>query len=145
MVRQGSDPPMTTLLADTQILLWVLDAPERLPPALTAELDDPDVQPIFSAISIWEIAIKAALPRTNLTANANAVRKTLLRDGWLELDFRSEHGSIAGGLPPHHGDPFDRALIGQALVEKLELVTGDAKLGRYDAPVRVISVAPALP
>ena len=37
-------------------------------------------------------------------------------------------------LPPLHGDPFDRLLIAQALVEGLLLVTSDQAIQRYDVP-----------
>jgi PIN domain nuclease of toxin-antitoxin system len=41
-------------------------------------------------------------------------------------------------LPPHHGDPFDRLLIAQALVEPMRLLTHDATVARYsDGIVRV--------
>jgi PIN domain nuclease of toxin-antitoxin system len=37
-------------------------------------------------------------------------------------------------LPQLHGDPFDRMLVAQAVVEDLDLVTGDETLRSY--PVR---------
>jgi len=40
-------------------------------------------------------------------------------------------------LPRHHADPFDRALVAQALVEPLTLLTHDAKLAAYGSVVRV--------
>jgi PIN domain nuclease of toxin-antitoxin system len=39
-------------------------------------------------------------------------------------------------LPAIHADPFDRMLVAQAVVEDLELVTGDETLRSY--PVRTI-------
>ena len=41
------------------------------------------------------------------------------------------HAEAAGGLPPHHGDPFDRLLIAQAQVEKLTLITADGRYAAY--------------
>jgi PIN domain nuclease of toxin-antitoxin system len=32
----------------------------------------------------------------------------------------------------HHRDPFDRLLVAQALLDGLTIVTGDARIGRYD-------------
>jgi PIN domain nuclease of toxin-antitoxin system len=126
-----------SLLADTHILLWALDEPERLAEDLRRELENSDTQPIFSVISVWEIAIKANLARTNLRADAQEVRSTLKRDGWRELEFGGEHAIVAAGLPLLHGDPFDRALIAQARVENVELVTADKRLRAYGAPVRM--------
>jgi PIN domain nuclease of toxin-antitoxin system len=42
---------------------------------------------------------------------------------------------MAGGLPRHHNDPFDRMLIAQALIEDLTLVTSDEAILRYDVAV----------
>ena len=49
-----------------------------------------------------------------------------------ELPITFRHGTTAGRLPLHHGDPFDRILVAQAQVEGLTLVTRDASLGAYD-------------
>jgi len=42
---------------------------------------------------------------------------------------------VAGSLPRHHADPFDRMLIAQAMVENLVLVTSDSIMARYDARI----------
>jgi hypothetical protein len=46
------------LLLDTQLLLWAAGAPKRLPAAARRVIDDPRNQPVFSATSVWEVAIK---------------------------------------------------------------------------------------
>ena len=38
-------------------------------------------------------------------------------------------------LPPHHGDPFDRLIIAQALVEELTIVTRDPHFPAYGVPL----------
>jgi PIN domain nuclease of toxin-antitoxin system len=57
-----------------------------------------------------------------------------------ESDFRRlavgfEHAAVAGALPRHHDDPFDRMLVAQAQHEGLTIVTGDVRIGRYQVPV----------
>ena len=47
------------------------------------------------------------------------------------------HAVRVARLPRHHTDPFDRALVAQALVEPLTLLTHDAKLAPYGSAVRV--------
>ncbi|MDP9453092.1 MAG: PIN domain nuclease, partial [Actinomycetota bacterium] len=42
----------------------------------------------------------------------------------------------AGGLPLHHGDPFDRLLVAQAQLDGLTLVTRDRAFDAYDVAVR---------
>lgn len=49
-----------------------------------------------------------------------------------ELPFVAEHAIAAGSLPLHHGNPFDRALIAQAMTEGLTLVTRDAAIHGYE-------------
>ncbi|WP_219905120.1 PIN domain-containing protein [Pseudothauera lacus] len=51
------------LLLDTSILLAALIAPERLPAAVRTDLESPANSILFSAESIWEIAIKRSLQR----------------------------------------------------------------------------------
>jgi PIN domain nuclease of toxin-antitoxin system len=41
------------------------------------------------------------------------------------------HIEATGCLPFHHGDPFDRMLVAQAIEEGLTLVTSDETLHRY--------------
>jgi len=47
------------------------------------------------------------------------------------LPYEPEHIAALYGLPPIHRDPFDRALIAQATVEDLVLLTTDAVIPRY--------------
>jgi PIN domain nuclease of toxin-antitoxin system len=53
---------------------------------------------------------------------------------WLPVD--ADHAWEVRGLPLHHRDPFDRVLIAQALVERLPVVTGDARFAAYGVDVR---------
>lgn len=46
--------------------------------------------------------------------------------------------SLAGELPPHHRDPFDRMLIAQAIVEGLTLMTHDRTLQQYAVPLLLV-------
>lgn len=57
------------------------------------------------------------------------------RMGFDVLPILAAHAIMAGGLPRHHDDPFDRMLIAQALIENLTLVSSDQAVMRYDVPV----------
>jgi PIN domain nuclease of toxin-antitoxin system len=48
----------------------------------------------------------------------------------LAIDHR--HVIRAASLPGYHRDPFDRALIAQAQIEGLPILTTDAAITRYD-------------
>jgi PIN domain nuclease of toxin-antitoxin system len=126
------------LLLDTHVLLWAAGAPERLASDVRALLNDPDNQPIFSAASLWEIAIKRALGRGDFAVDVRALRHGLLDNGYLELPVSGEHAVAVDVLPPIHKDPFDRILVAQAIVESVTLLTADAIVARYPGPVRKI-------
>lgn len=51
------------------------------------------------------------------------------------LPMTPQHAELAGALPLHHSDPFDRMLIAQAKIEDLVLLTQDRKLALYGIPI----------
>ena len=63
---------------------------------------------------------------------------TLDASGFLELYVTAEHAAFVAKLPHHHGDPFDRLLVAQAMTEPLVLITADASLAQYTDLVRVV-------
>jgi PIN domain nuclease of toxin-antitoxin system len=48
-------------LLDTHILLWSFYKPERLSMEARSQIQNPENAILFSAASIWEIAIKSTL------------------------------------------------------------------------------------
>jgi PIN domain nuclease of toxin-antitoxin system len=126
------------ILLDTQILLWAVAEPERLPAAAFAMLEDLEQEPVFSAASIWEVAIKSGLERNDFRADPRLLRRSLLDNGYTELAIRSEHAVGIRTLPPIHKDPFDRILIAQSIAEGITLLTLDPLVARYPAPVRLL-------
>ena len=52
-------------LLDTHVLIWALGSPGRLDARTRAVLEDDGNSVSFSAVSIWEIAIKFRLGRTD--------------------------------------------------------------------------------
>jgi PIN domain nuclease of toxin-antitoxin system len=125
------------LLLDTHLLLWAA-AGEGLPPRVLALLEDPETSPMFSAASIWEVAIKAGLGRRDFSADPHLLRRGLLDNGYGELPMTSAHAAATAHLPPIHKDPFDRMLVAQALVEGLILLTADAVVATYPGPIEKI-------
>ena len=123
------------ILLDTHILLWAAGQPDRLPAAARELLDDPQNEPVFSSASLWEIAIKSGLGRSDFQVDARTLRRELLDNGYLELAITSEHAVAIGCLPPIHKDPFDRLLVAQSMVEGITLLTTDPLVAQYPAPV----------
>ncbi len=126
------------LLLDTQILLWAAGQPERLSAAARKQLNNPRNELLFSAASLWEVAIKKSLGREDFRVEPRLLRRGLLDNGYTELPITSDHVVNIDGLPRLHKDPFDRILLAQALTEGITLLTGDAQLGRYPGPVRKV-------
>ena len=119
------------LLLDTHVLLWAAAFPERLPESTHMLIQDPDNRLYFSAVSIWEVAIKQGLGRTDFSADAAVLRRALLAHDYQELPVTGRHAALVAALPPVHRDPFDRMLVAQAMAEGLVLVTNDAMLATY--------------
>lgn len=126
------------LLLDTQLLLWAAGHPDRLSPAARRLLSPARHALIFSAASLWEIAIKSTLGREDFRVEPRLLRRGLLDNGYTELPVTSEHAVSIEGLPPLHKDPFDRLLLAQALTEGVTLLTTDAQLAQYGRPVRQV-------
>ena len=117
------------LLLDTHVFLWWLTDDPRLDADRRAAIADPDALVHVSAATIWEIAIKEALGRIDLDADLAA---EIEAGGFTELPIQSRHALVAGRLPQHHGDPFDRMLVAQARDEQMTLVTQDRALTAYE-------------
>ena len=93
---------------------------------------------MFSSISIWEIAIKRGLNRSDFDTEPMVLRRILLDHGYGELAFTSHHAFAVSSLPLLHKDPFDRALMAQAMSEGYTLLTNDALLGTYPGSIRKV-------
>jgi PIN domain nuclease of toxin-antitoxin system len=120
------------LLLDTHALLWWRDDDRRLSARAHEAIADPDLRVFFSAASIWEIAIKRALGKLKAPPN---LLDTMTERGFVELPVLSRHALLAGALPAHHADPFDRMIVAQAQSEGLTVLTRDERIAAYDVPI----------
>lgn len=120
-----------TLLLDTHVVLWWLSDDPRLGRSVVERIQsNPDV--VVSAASVWEISIKRALGKLEVVDD---YLPAIAREGFRPLPISMEHAARAGGLPPHHRDPFDRMLVAQAQIEDLRIVTSDRRIEAYDVAV----------
>jgi PIN domain nuclease of toxin-antitoxin system len=117
-----------SLLLDTHVALWGLTADAALADDFLDRLrHDPDI--FLSPVTVWEITIKQTTGK--LAGPADLAER--VRDmGFRELPIAHAHSIVAGRLPLHHRDPFDRMLVAQATVEGLTLATRDPDIHRYD-------------
>lgn len=126
------------LLLDTHILLWAAGQDDRLSPALRGLLEGPGNELVFSAASLWEVALKRHSGKRDFGAEPAVLRRRFLDNGYLELPITGAHVAATSALPPIHKDPFDRLLLAQAMTEGMTLVTADKVLSRYPGPIRSV-------
>ena len=119
------------LLLDTHIFLWALDDSPKLSREAREIMTAPGTECHVSSVSFWEIAIKAVLRRNEFRVDVARLVKAAQSTGLRLLSFSPEHAVRVAALPRHHADPFDRALVAQAMIEPLTLLTGDAALVPY--------------
>jgi len=122
---------MKLLLVTHVILWWLADDPALKPDARSAISETSNLVHV-SAVSLWEIVIKHGLGKLRLPADWADV---LMREPFRQLSIDCRHALMVGELPDIHKDPFDRLLIAQCLAEGLTLVTHDATLRSYEAPI----------
>ena len=129
------------LLLDTHIALWQVFELKLLPSAAHDLLSQPEVEAHVSVVSLWEIGIKHGLlkdGRPKLPVSAAEARTEFERAGLIIMPMLPHHADALDGLPPHHGDPFDRLLVAQALTEPMRLVTADRRLSAYGPLIELV-------
>ena len=132
--RQWVQSNKMRLLLDTHIVLWWLLADKQLPLLARKLVSDRGNTIFVSAVSIWEIRLKESLGKLSVPADFEL---RLNAESFEALPLTAKHAHAAGTLPWHHRDPFDRMLVAQAQVEKLQLLTADGVVGAYGSFVLV--------
>ena len=127
------------LLLDTHVLLWALIAPERVGAETRDAIENAGNEVLFSVVSIWEIAIKAALRRPDFAYRPEEIAREASVNGFVEFPVRSDAASLVADLPHYHRDPFDRLLVAQAIIAPAVLYTADPKLVAYSDLVKMVA------
>ena len=123
---------MSGLLVDTHALLWSIGEVGRLSDAARESLESMATEAYVSPASVWEIAIKRQAGKLEAPESLfDEIRRAQFR----ELPISFEHAAIAGALPLHHRDPFDRMIVAQAQSERLTVVTSDPHFAVYGVAV----------
>jgi PIN domain nuclease of toxin-antitoxin system len=126
------------VLLDTHILIWALAEPARISENGRLALEDPQNEILFSAASIWEIALKKRIGRINFGFAPDQIAKAAKESGFAELPVFAIAAALVEQLPLHHRDPFDHLLIAQAMSEPARLFTADPLLARYSELVTIL-------
>jgi len=123
-------------LLDTHLLLWAAYDPDSLSREARSIIDDYSHTLVFSAASIWEVAIKSSLARNDFNVDVRVFRRALLEAEYHELPITGAHTAEVADLPAYHKDPFDRLLVAQARSEGFTLLTSDRMVAQYGEPTR---------
>jgi PIN domain nuclease of toxin-antitoxin system len=119
------------LLLDTQVALWAITDSPKLPATARELIESPRSDIWISAATIWEIAIKHSLGRGDMLVSAREALRYFRESGYRFLSVEPEHAAAVEDLEPLHGDPFDRVMVAQALIEPMRLITHDPMVARY--------------
>lgn len=120
------------LLLDTHAFLWFLLDDPRLSAAAGDAIADPRNLVEISPASYWEIAIKIRLRKYVLPEPYQIfMEREITENDFRILPIEPKHTALLTTMPLHHGDPFDRLMVAQAIVEGSPLVGGDAALDSY--------------
>ena len=127
------------VLMDTHALLWAMGDDERL--SATAKQFIGQNITAISIVSLWEMAIKASLPRKekrlHLDRSIPEFRQFCEIYGIEILPITGEDCERIRTLQHIHEDPFDRMIIAQAIVRKLPIVTKDENIHKYSEVISI--------
>jgi PIN domain nuclease of toxin-antitoxin system len=125
------------LLLDTCTFVWLASTPEGLSAEARRKMDEPEAELWLSDVSVWEICLKWQAGKLELPGPPRQWIEAQRRIWEVErLPVGTEHLYRSTEIPVHHRDPFDRALVAQAIVEGLTVVTPDPAFRAY--PVAVL-------
>jgi PIN domain nuclease of toxin-antitoxin system len=116
-------------LLDTGVALFAVSTPDALSARVRKAIEQ---GPAFlSVVAYWEVMIKSMRGALEVGDPCQWFSHTMGALDLRSLLYRPEHVSALVALPPIHQDPFDRALIAQAISEDLTFLTTDAVIPRY--------------
>lgn len=122
---------MRAMLDTHTFLWWIIDNPQ-LSSRVREIISNSDNIIFLSAVSGWEIAIKAKLGKLLLPENPESfISEQLAVNAINPLPLQMSHALHVYRLPDHHRDPFDRMLVAQAQLEKLPILTVDPQIAQY--------------
>jgi PIN domain nuclease of toxin-antitoxin system len=118
-------------LLDTHAFLWFVSGDNQLPASVRDKIRDIHQPCFLSAASLWEITIKNQIGKLTLNISLEELFNYADRNQIEIIPINYDHLLVLSTLPIHHGDPFDRLIISQAIAENLILITRDNKFKKY--------------
>jgi PIN domain nuclease of toxin-antitoxin system len=121
---------MSAFLLDTHAFIWLTENDSSLPDNLKMTIDNADIV-YLSIASLWEIAIKLNLGKLSLQRSYETIGSAIDASDILILSISFADTVKIRNLPLHHGDPFDRMLIAQAINNSLIIISRDRQFDAY--------------
>ena len=122
------------ILLDTHVILWAFSDENRLSSAAKSAISLNDLA--LSMVSLWEMAIKASLPREErrlvLDRSIPEFLELCEKEGIKILSVTAQDCERIRQLSHHHEDPFDRMIIAQAATRSIPIVTKDENIQKYE-------------
>jgi PIN domain nuclease of toxin-antitoxin system len=111
-------------LLDTHTFLWWVLDDKRLSAKARAFIAANDCG--VSLVSAWELAIKSSIGKLTLASTpARFFVEHIAKNDFVAVPVEIRHIATLESLPLHHGDPFDRLLVAQALSLSVPIVSAD--------------------
>ncbi|MBN1960187.1 MAG: type II toxin-antitoxin system VapC family toxin [Deltaproteobacteria bacterium] len=119
-------------IVDTHILIWSFTDPDKLSQNVQITLLDENNSIFYSQYSLWEISLKYSLKKLQLLGKTPEEFYRAIDDSFFICKQIDNLELVTFyKLPIEHKDPFDRAIIWQAIVNDLILISVDNKLDSY--------------
>lgn len=122
-------------LLDTNALLFFLYDNVKLSKKASEILYHSDEKISVSIVSMWEIAIKSSIGKLEIKSSISKIVETCEKEHLEILSIKPAHLDGITKLPLIHGDPFDRLIVSQALIENFIIITKDGIIPQYDVKV----------
>ena len=122
---------MSRFLLDTHTLLWIVEDHPQLSAEVRSIVADSEHQLHISIVSWWELAIKISRGKLDLGYSLEEFMRRSQEAGLLACTLEPRHAAYLATLHFHHGDPFDRALVAQSILDRLPLLSRDGIFDLY--------------
>ena len=112
-------------LLDTHAFLWYCTGSPEMSATARQLIDDKKNRMFLSMASLWEISIKTALNKLEISGPYELVMDDVTGNDIELLPIGFAHTVKQNQLPFFHRDPFDRMIVSQSLVKGINLISKD--------------------